>query len=72
MGKLIHKTDLVIWDEAPMQHRHNMETVDHSFKDMRSCDKPFGGLTYVFGGDFQQILPVILKGSCAQIVGACI
>jgi hypothetical protein len=31
----------------------------------------FGGLTFVFGGDFQQILPVILKGSRAQIVGAC-
>ena len=55
-----------------MQHRHNMETVDCSFKDMRSCNKPFGGLTCVFGGDFQQILPVIPKGSHAQIVGACI
>ena len=72
MGELICKTDLVIWDEAPMQHRHNMETVDHSFKDMCSCDKPFGGLTCVFSGDFQQILPVIFKGSHAQIVGACI
>ena len=26
----------------------------------------------VFGGDFKQILPVIVKGSHAQIVGACI
>jgi PIF1-like helicase len=55
-----------------MQHCHIMETVDCSFRDWCDSDKPFGGLTIVFDGDFQQILPVILKGSRAQIVGACI
>ena len=71
LAKLIRKADLIIWDEAPMQHRHIMETVDRSFKDLRSSDKPFGGLPIIFGGDFQQILPVILKGCRAQVVGAC-
>ena len=71
LAKLICETDLVIWDEAPMQHRHIMETVDHSFRDLRNSDRPFGGLTIVFGGDFQQILPVILKGCRAQVVSAC-
>jgi len=47
-----------------------METVHRSFKDLCNSDKPFGGLTIVFGGDFQQILPVILKGCRAQVVGA--
>jgi hypothetical protein len=72
LAELICTTDLVIWDEAPMQHRHIMETVDCSFKDICNSDKPFGGLTIVFGGDFQQILPVIVQGSRAQTVGACI
>ncbi len=71
LASLIRQTDLVIWDEAPMQHRHIMETVDRSFRDWCDSDRPFGGVTIVFGGDFQQILPVILKGSRAQIVGAC-
>jgi len=71
LAALILHTDLVIWDEAPMQHRHIMEAVDRSFRDLRDPDKPFGGLTVVFGGDFQQILPVILKGSRAQVVAAC-
>ena len=71
LAKLICKTDLIIWDEAPMQHRHIMETIDHSFRDLRNSDKPFGGLTVVFGGDFQQILPVILRGCRAQVVSAC-
>jgi hypothetical protein len=72
LADLIRQADLVIWDEAPMQHRHIMEAVDRTFRDLRDSDKPFGGLTVVFGGDFQQILPVILKGSRAQVVGACI
>jgi ATP-dependent DNA helicase PIF1 len=33
-------------------------------------DLPFGGKTVVFGGDFRQVLPVVRKGSRAQIVGA--
>ena len=55
-----------------MQHRHIHEAVDRTFQDIRHSDKPFGGLSVVFGGDFKQILPVIVKGSRAQIVGACI
>jgi len=47
-----------------------METVDRSFRDLRDSDKPFGGLTFVFGGDFQQILPVIVSGfTCTDCGG---
>jgi hypothetical protein len=69
-AELICAADLVIWDEAPMQHRHIHEAVDRTFRDVRESDKPFGGLTVVFGGDFQQILPVIIRGSRPQIVSA--
>jgi hypothetical protein len=73
LAELICNTDLVIWDEAPMQHRHIPEAVDRSFRDIRGCqDKVLGGLTVVFGGDWKQILPVIVKGSRPQIVGACL
>ena len=65
-------TELVIWDEAPMHHRHIVETVDRTFQDLRDSTKLFGGLTVVFGGDFQQTLPIIPKGSRAQIVGGCL
>ena len=64
LADLIRQANLVIWDEAPMQHRHIIEAVDRTFRDLCDSNKPFGGLTVVFGGDFQQILPVILKGSC--------
>lgn len=35
-----------------------------------SADKPFGGLTIVFGGDFRQILPMIQQGTRDDILDA--
>ena len=72
LADLMRSADLVIWDEAPMQHRHNFEAVDRTFRDLCDSDRPFGGHTFVFGGDFQQILPMIISGGRAQVVGACL
>lgn len=70
------QTNLIIRDEAPMQHRYAMESVDRSLRDiMASADPikaglPFGGITIVLSRDFRQTLPVIPKASRAQVVGA--
>lgn len=40
------------------------------FQDLRNCPLPFGGLTVIFGGDPQQILPVVRYGSRADTVEA--
>ena len=53
-----------------MQHRHCVEAVDRTLRDICSCEKPFGGITVVLGGDFRQILPVVPKGLREQIVNA--
>jgi hypothetical protein len=55
-----------------MQDRLCQEAVDLTFKDIRNNDKPFGGIPIVFGGDFQQILPVVIKGTREEIVGQCL
>src|SRR5436190_20950930 len=36
LADLIRETDLVFWDEAPMQNRHTFEAVDRTLKDLRS------------------------------------
>jgi hypothetical protein len=41
-------------------------------QDVRSISRPFGGITVVFGGDFQQTLPVVVRGSRADIIFATI
>jgi hypothetical protein len=71
-AELMRRADLLIYDEVTMQHRHCQEAVDRTLRDIRGNDKLFGGITVVFGGDFQQILPVIFKGSRPEVVGACI
>ncbi|XP_074353358.1 uncharacterized protein LOC141692425 [Apium graveolens] len=78
VAQLIKQTQLIIWDEAPMQHRYAFECLDRSLKDiMKAVDPeryamPFGGITVVLGGDFRQILPVITYGDRDDIVAACI
>jgi len=69
LADLIKATDLIIWDEAPMQSRHIHEAVDRTFQDVCNSDCPFGGQCVVFGGDFKQSLPVVVKGNWAQIIG---
>jgi ATP-dependent DNA helicase PIF1 len=54
-----------------MTKRQAVEALDYSMRDiMGQKDLPFGGKTDVFGGDFRQVLPVVRKGSRAQIVDA--
>ena len=71
LRRLIQRTKLIIWDEVPMQHKYNVEAVHRTFCDyMDNEDQPFGGVPFIFGGDFAQTVPVITKGSRAQQCGA--
>ncbi|XP_031107327.1 uncharacterized protein LOC116012010 [Ipomoea triloba] len=78
LAELLIQAKLIIWDEAPMMHKHCFEALDKTMRDLlRHCDpnsvhKTFGGKTVVLGGDFRQILPVIPKGSRQDIVSAAI
>ena len=54
-----------------MTKRQAVEALDKSLRDiMDRLELPFGGKTVVFGGDFRQVLPIVRKGSRAQIVDA--
>ncbi|XP_076959697.1 uncharacterized protein LOC143635851 [Bidens hawaiensis] len=68
-AQLLEKTKLIIWDEAPMHHKHGFQALDRSLKDVLSSNLLFGGKV-VFGGDFRQILPVVQKGTRQDIVNA--
>ncbi|KAK9669021.1 hypothetical protein RND81_13G103600 [Saponaria officinalis] len=74
-GRTAHSS-LVIWDEAPMVHKHAFEAVDRAFRDIihledpTAKDKVFGGKTIVLGGDFRQILPVVPCKGRVDIVDA--
>ncbi|KAL6577120.1 hypothetical protein OROMI_011396 [Orobanche minor] len=78
LAELIEKTRLIKWDEAPMMNKFCFEALDFTMRDLlnrtytnpHAVNKPFGGKTVVFGGDYRQILPVIPGGTRQQIVHA--
>lgn len=69
---LIEQTSLIIWDEAPMNHKHCFEALDRTLRDIMSSNKQFGGITVVLGGDFRQTLPVIPNAKKHHILDASI
>ncbi|XP_076908312.1 uncharacterized protein LOC143565126 [Bidens hawaiensis] len=76
--ELLRQTSLIIWDEAPMIHKHDFEALDRTLNDVMNGDSAnisealFGGKVVVFGGDFRQILPVVTNGTRSECVNACI
>ena len=70
LADMLRKVKLIIWDEAPMQHRWGPEALDRTLQDICRQERPFGGITTVFGGDMKQILPVIVRGGREDIVAA--
>jgi hypothetical protein len=66
---LIRAARLIVWDEAPMAHKHVFETVNRMLQHVMGAidralkDMLFGGKVVVMGGDFRQILPVVPQGT---------
>ncbi len=73
---LIRVTRLIVWDEAPMAHKHVFEAVNRTLQHVLGAVDPvlkdilFGGKVVVMGGDFRQLLPVVPWGTRGQIVDA--
>jgi hypothetical protein len=60
--QLLRRADLIIWDECSMIHCDTADTVERSLRDVMQDQRPFGGKTVVFMGDFKQLLPVVRYG----------
>ncbi|KAL8156077.1 hypothetical protein AgCh_001236 [Apium graveolens] len=65
-SQMIKLSSLIIWDEAPMQHRHGIESVDKCLRDIMApidpsrSSRPFGGITVVFGGNYRQTIQLAI------------
>ena len=69
-AELLRRASLKIWDEVAMTKRQVVEALDRSLQDITGCRSQFGGKVIVFGGDFRQVLPVVRRGTRAEIVNA--
>eukprot|EP00795_Rhopilema_esculentum_P011839 gene11839-2373_t len=62
------QTTVFIWDEASMIPVNALKVVDILLRDITRIDRPFGGKFMFLGGDFRQVLPVVLKAGREGIV----
>ncbi len=75
LASFLQTACLIIWDKAPMTHRYAFEAVNRILRDlMKAVDQSFEeilfeGKVVVFGGDFHQILLVVIKETREDIVG---
>lgn len=78
LAEFIQKTSLIIWNEAPVNHRYCFEALDRTLRDILSKrrqnadSKQFGGMTVVLDGDFRQTLLVLQNATKRQILRSCI
>ena len=55
-----------------MVNRARVEALDRTLRDIRISNKIIGGITVMFSGDFSQTLPVIVRGTWADILKPCL
>lgn len=69
-AELLRRASLIVWDEVAMTKRQAVKALDRILQDVMDCLQPFGGKVMLFGGDFRQVLPVVARGTRAQITDA--
>ncbi|KAG8174760.1 hypothetical protein JTE90_026660 [Oedothorax gibbosus] len=47
--------------------RKALEIIDRTLKNVMNNSLPFGGKTFILGGDFKQVLPVVKKPPEAKL-----
>ncbi|XP_027109519.2 uncharacterized protein [Coffea arabica] len=72
LAAMIKEEKLIIWDEAPMSKKAAIEALDDLLRDLMNSKEVFGGKVVVLGGDFRQTLPVVRKGTKAEMINACL
>ena len=72
LAELLCYTSLLIQDEVPMQYYYCFKAVYYMLMDVCFNNSTFGRLPTILGGDFAQILPVVLWGNRVAIIGTCL
>lgn len=72
MGNVLRRCHIIIWDECTMAHKHSLEALNRSLKDLKGNERLFGGALILLSGDFRQTLPVIPRSTYADEINACL
>ncbi|GFV64461.1 ATP-dependent DNA helicase [Trichonephila clavipes] len=70
MTHVLREAKLIIWNECTMAHKKGIGTLNRTLQDIRGCNQIMKGPTVLLSGNFRQTLPVVLRGTRADIVKA--
>ncbi|GKA35542.1 DNA helicase [Tanacetum coccineum] len=69
LATLLKETNLIIWDESPMNDRRYFDALDMTLRDILDVpNKLFGGKTVMLGCDFRETLRVKKNASRNEII----
>ncbi|XP_034946346.1 ATP-dependent DNA helicase pif1-like [Chelonus insularis] len=54
----LNSINVFIWDGAPVSPKYAFEVTDRTLCHIIDDNLPFGGMIFILGGDFRQLLPV--------------
>ncbi|UYV62971.1 hypothetical protein LAZ67_2002684, partial [Cordylochernes scorpioides] len=63
---------IIVWDECTMAHKHSLEALDRTLRNLKGNNKLMGGILLLLAGDFRQTLPVIPRSTPADEINACL
>ncbi len=69
---LLPNTQLILWNEVYVQYKDVVDIVDKCLRDITKVNSLFSGIPLVLGENWAQSLPVVPRGSCSNIVNACL
>ncbi|GFV24685.1 ATP-dependent DNA helicase [Trichonephila clavipes] len=72
MAHVLREAKLIIWDECTMAHKKGIEALNRTLQDTRGSNQIMGGLTVLLSGDLRRTFHVVLRGTRADIVKACL
>ena len=59
MATVLKQLKIIIWDEFTMAHKHSLEALNRTLKDIKNNGKLFGGTLLLLSADFRETLPAI-------------
>ena len=70
MATVLKHCKIIIWDDCSMAHKHSLEALNKTLKNILKNDKLFGGTLLLLSGDFRQTLPVIPRSTYTDEINA--
>ena len=68
----MREASLIIWDEASMANKEDIEVVDMFLRDVCSNTRPFSNKVFLIAGDFREVLHVSPRKTQCEDVEASI